>query len=145
MTQLKNHMPSIAVPGDLYVFDTDTNIAIEWLVTREHPDNPDWILLVPVDDFFLHGAPDLVLTERVGRPMIARVGQADWFPKSITKSLRVGTIPDDAITLVKRRLADLARGRKITPTSADFDPEYEDHMHMVEKARLTLLGRAGAN
>lgn len=146
MTELKNHVPSIAAPGDLYVFDTDTDIAIEWLVTREHPDNPDWILLVPVDDVFLYEAEDLVLPESVGRPMIVRVGQADWFPKSmLDQRLRVGTLPDDIIRQVRQQFAYLARGSEISPTDPSVDPEYEDHIADVEKARLTLLGRAAAN
>lgn len=133
-------------PGDFYVFDTGDEVGIEWLVVRAHPDDPDLILLAPIDDFPLAGTPDLVLP--VERPMTVRCGQTDWFPKSLfTQRLRVGTIPDDVIALVKRRLADLARGRAITPTdpSVDFDPEYEDHMDNVEKARLTLLGRAERN
>ena len=146
MTELKNHVPSIAAPGDLYVFDTDTDIAIEWLVTREHPDNPDWILLVPVDDCFLYQAPDLVLPERVGQPMTVRVGQADWFPKSMfAQSFRVGALPDDIIRQVRQQFAYLARGGEISSTDPGVDPEYEDHMDEIEKARLTLLSRAGAN
>lgn len=129
--------------GDLYVFDIDTDVSIEWLVAREHPEDLNQVLLVPVDDFFLTGTPDLVLP--VNRPLTARCGETDWFPKSLlVPTSRVGTIPDDVLKLVRRRLADLARGRAITPTdlSVDFDPEYQDHMEDVEKARLTLLSRA---
>jgi hypothetical protein len=133
-------------PGDLYVFDAGNEVGIEWLVVRAHPDDPELILLAPIDDFPLAGTPDLVLpAERVGRLMIVRCGQTDWFPKSLfTPRLRVGTIPDDVVALVKRRLADLARGRALTSKvpAADFDPEYEDQMAEFAQARVALLARS---
>jgi hypothetical protein len=133
-------------PGDLYVFDTGQDVAIEWLVVRAHPDDPDLILLAPVDDFPLAGTPDLVLpVERVGRPMTVRCGETDWFPRSLfTPDLRVDSIPDDLLALVRRRLADLARGRALEPQAPtiDLDPEYEDWLAEVAQARSTLLARA---
>ncbi len=133
-------------PGDLYVFDAGEEVGIEWLVVRAHPDDPELILLAPIDDFPLAGTPDLVLpADRVGRPMTVRCGQTDWFPKSLfTPRLRVGTIPDDVVALVKRRLADLARGRTLSSQvpAADFDPEYEDQMAEVARARVALLARS---
>lgn len=133
-------------PGDLYVFDAGDEVGIEWLVVRAHPDDPELILLAPIDDFPLAGTPDLVLpAESVGRPMTVRCGETDWFPKSLfTPRLRVGTISDDVVAMVKRRLADLARGRALTPElpAADFDPEYEDQMAEVAQARVALLARS---
>jgi hypothetical protein len=132
-------------PGDLYVFDTGQEVAIEWLVVRAHPDDPDLILLAPVDDFPLAGTPDLVLpVERVGRPMTVRCGETDWFPRALFQpDLRVDTIPDDLLALVRRRLADLARGRALPEAQAiDLDPEYEDWLAEVAQARSTLLARA---
>lgn len=133
-------------PGDLYVFDAGDEVGIEWLVVRTHLDDPDLILLAPIDDCPLTGTPDLVLpADRVGRPMTVRCGQTDWFPKSLfTPRLRVGTISDDVVAMVKRRLADLARGRVLTPEvpAADFDPEYEGQMAEVAQARVALLARS---
>jgi hypothetical protein len=133
-------------PGDLYIFDAGEEVGIEWLVVRAHPDDPDLILLAPIDDFPLAGTPDLVLpADRVGRPMTVRCGETDWYPKTLfTPRLRVGTIADDVVALVKRRLADLARGRALTPEvpAADFDPEYEDQMAEVARARVALLARS---
>lgn len=130
-------------PGDLYVFDAGDEVGIEWLVVRSHPDDPDLILLAPIDDCPLTGTPDLVLpAEHVGRPMTVRCGQTDWVPQSLfSPSCRVGTIPDDVVALVKRRLADLARGRALTSEgpAADFDPEYEDWMAEVAQAREALV------
>ena len=137
---------ALPLPGDLYVFDAGEQVGIEWLVVRAHPDDPDLTLLAPTDGCPLTGTPDLVLpAEGVWRPMTVRCGQTDWCPKSLfTPRLRVGTISDEVVALVKRRLDDLARGRALTPEvpAADFDPEYEDQMAEVAEARVALLARS---
>lgn len=127
-------------PGDLYVFDIKNDeLAVEWVVVRDHPQNPNWVLVVPIDTFFLVGTPDLVLPDEI---WVARCGQSDWFEKSMfDPTLRVGAISNDVLKLIKQRLADLARGRDINPveSSVDYDPEYEDHINEIEKARQALL------
>uniref|UniRef100_A0A7C4QQ30 Uncharacterized protein n=1 Tax=Schlesneria paludicola TaxID=360056 RepID=A0A7C4QQ30_9PLAN len=134
-------------PGDLYVFDVGRDdVGVEWLVVRVHPDDSEMYLVVPVDDFPLAGTPDLVLPEdRVGRPMIVRGGEADWFPRSLfTPKFRVGALPDDVLLLVRKLMADLARGRVAAPAdpTVDGDPEYEDWLADVAQARENLLARA---
>ena len=135
---LVNASPSL---GDLYVFDTKNDeLGVEWVVVRDHPEDPSWVLVVPIDTFFLIGTPDIALP--VDEIMVARCGQSDWFPKAMFDShLRVGAISDVVLGLVKQRLADLARGRDINPveSSVDYDPEYENHIEEIERARQTLL------
>jgi hypothetical protein len=129
-------------PGDLYVFHCATDAGLEWMIVREHPDEPDLLLAVPADDFPLVGTPDVVLP--VGRSLTARYGESAWLPKrAFVSRLRVGAVPPDALVLVRRKLADLARGR-ISATDdqreADIDPEYEEWMDLVQQSR-ELLGQ----
>ncbi len=135
-------------PGDLYVFDAGEDVGLEWLVVRLHPDDPDLLLLAPADDFPLVGTPDVALPhELIGRPLSVRCGETDWFPASLcTPRLRVGAVPEHALGLVCQRLADLARGRAIPSgdASIDFDPEYEEWIGDVARARVSLLARAEA-
>ena len=80
-----------------------------------------------------------------GAPMTVRCGQTDWFPKTLfMPRLRVGNLPVDLLALVRQRLADLARGRSLSPEvpAAYFDPEYEDQMAEVARARVALLSRS---
>jgi hypothetical protein len=134
-------------PGDLYVFDVG-DVGLEWLVVRSHPDDPRLLLLAPADDFPLAGTPDLAIPpEVVGRPLTVRCGETDWFPAGLcTPRLRAGAVPENALGLVRHRLADIARGRSSEPAdpSVDFDPEYEDWVGEVARARVSLLARAGA-
>lgn len=137
-------IPAISAPttaGDLYVFNTKNDeLDVVWVVVRDHPQNPNSGLVVPIDTFFLVGTPDLVLpTDEI---MVARCGQSDWFEKSMfDPTLRVGVISDVVLSLVRQRLADLARGRDINfgESNVDCDPEYEDHINEIEKARQALL------
>ncbi|WP_020473482.1 hypothetical protein [Zavarzinella formosa] len=132
--------------GDLYVFDAGDDVALEWLVVRFHPDDSSLLLLAPADDFPLAGPPDIVLPETlVGRRLTIRCGETDWFPADFCESrLRVGAVPEQAISSVRQRLADLVRGRPVEPAdrSADFDPEYEEWIGDVSRARSGLLVRS---
>jgi hypothetical protein len=49
------------IPGDLYVFPVSESAALEWLVLRAHPDDPDLLLVIPCDDFPLAGTADVPL------------------------------------------------------------------------------------
>ena len=139
----------VPAPGDLYVFDAGEDVGLQWLVVRFHPDDPKMLLLAPADDFPLTGTPDLSLPHEVlGRPITIRCGETDWFPATFcSPRLRSGTVPDAALGLVRRRLAEFARGRATaTPNaSVDLDPEYEEWIDEVSHARLSLLARAEAS
>jgi hypothetical protein len=135
-------------PGDLYVFDAGEEIGLEWLVVRFHPEDPGMVLLAPVDDFPLAGTPDLILPwEAAGRPLTVRCSETDWFPAGLCSSrLRVGSLPEQTLASVRQRLADFARGRTLATedASSDFDPEYEEWIGEVARARTSLLARAEA-
>jgi hypothetical protein len=135
-------------PGDLYVFDAGEDVGLEWLVVRSHPDDPGLLLLAPADDSPLIGTPDVRLPlELVDRPLAVRCGETDWFPARLcAPRLRVGTVPEPAVGLVRQRLADLARGRAIPTADAtiDSDPEYEAWIGEIARARISLLARAEA-
>src|SRR5690242_17415698 len=65
------------VAGHLYVFHVE--VALEWLMVREHPDDEMLALLVPCDDFPLVGSCDVrVPLDLIDRPLIARCGEAIW-------------------------------------------------------------------
>jgi hypothetical protein len=144
----QNLAPS-PVPGCLYVFNTGPAAAIEWLVVREHPDDPGLVLLAPADDFPLVGRSDVPLKpEFLERPLTVRCGESAWVPATACpEHLQVGTVPSEAVTLVRRKLAALARGSVPDEPGAlriDLDPEYATWLEQVALARQAIEQRAEA-
>lgn len=121
-------------PGDLFVFPTKRDdVGLEWLLVRFHPDDPDLVLLAPVDTTPWIGTPDLALSV----PWVARCGECGWFPASIcTEPVR--QVSASELSSVRRRLADLARGTLPPEQPGDFDPEYEEWIGLVAEAREYL-------
>jgi hypothetical protein len=125
------------------VFPVSESAALEWLVLRAHPDDPDLLLVLPCDDFPFAGTADVLLpADPAEHRLTARCGQGLWIPAALLDARRrIGSRPGDGLRPVRRKLADLARGR-ITGTeeqhAADADPEYEDWMGVVEGARERL-------
>ncbi len=133
--------------GDLFVFDTGEDAALEWLVVREHPDDPRLLLLAPGDDFPFVGPPDVELPrDVVGRPLTIRCGEALWVPDRFCQPrLRTDSVPLEKLRLVRRKIADLARGRtdeSKEQRQVSADPEYEDWLGLVARARERLQKRA---
>src|SRR6516165_8902778 len=96
------HAPDRTGPpaaGDLFVFDTGEDAAIEWLVIREHADDPSLLLLAPGDDFPLVGPPDMELPrDLVGRLLTVRCGEALWVPVGFCQQrLRTGSVPMETL------------------------------------------------
>ncbi len=146
--QGQNRLPS-PVAGDLYVFGTGAVAAIEWLVVREHPDDPGLLLLAPADDFPLVGRSDVPLKpEFLERPLTVRCGESAWVPATACPEyLWVGTVPSEAVTLVRKKLAALARGSVPDEPGAlriDLDPEYATWLEQVAQARQAVEQRAEA-
>jgi hypothetical protein len=134
-------------PGDLYVFDAGEEVALEWLVVRQHPDDSGILLLAPCDDFPLAGTTDVQIPrELVDRPLNVRCGEALWVPLHFCQSrLRTGSVPEEPLRLVRKRIADLARGRiegSEKDCQTDADPEYEDWLALLAQARERLQQRA---
>ena len=131
-------------PGDLYVFDTPVEAAIEWLVVRPHPDDAALVLLAPVDVFTLIGRSDVSLRHGfLDRPLTVRCGEAAWVPAtSCPVHLRVGVIPDEALAPVRLKLAALARGNLPDApgsTHVEADPEYAAWLEQIARARESLF------
>jgi hypothetical protein len=78
--------------------------------------------------------------------LTARCGEALWLPRDACPSrLRVGTVPQQALSLVRRKLADVSRGRASgsdEQRQSDLDPEYEYWIGLVEQSREQLQRRA---
>lgn len=135
----------MATPGDLFLFSRDT-AAPPWLIVRTHPDDPSLLLAVPVDDFPLAGVPDVVLPrEGVRRPLTARCGQGLWIPAyQFVPPLRVGVVPPDVVRLVRRKVAELARGEVCASEEqqrTDLDAAYVNWLSRVEATRERLRAR----
>lgn len=129
--------------GDLFVFDTGEDAAIEWLVVREHADDPSLLLLAPGDDFPLVGPPDVELPrDLVGRLLTVRCGESLWVPVGFCQErLRTGLVPVETLRLVRRKISELARGRADASEEhrqTDADPEYEDWLGLVARSRERL-------
>lgn len=126
------------LPGDLYTFDTgDDGVGIEWLVVQHRPDD-GIVLLAPVDDFPLLGTPDV----NVVGPMVqhVRCGETDWFPDTICDvRFRCTPLSEQGLKDVQQMLADMVRGRSLpSRESVDCDPEYEEWLAEVRRARHRL-------
>jgi hypothetical protein len=130
-------------PGDLYVFGPEAEGALRWLVVREHPDDPSLLFLVPADDSPLAGTPDVPLPrDLVSGPRTVRCGEGVWASAvQLRPDFRAGSVPAEALRLVRQKVADLARGR-VTATEeqrrTDYDPAYEDRLAQVARAREQL-------
>jgi hypothetical protein len=134
-------------PGDLFVFDTGEEAALEWLVVREHPDDPTLLLLAPGDDFPLSGPPDVALSrELVGQTLTIRCGESLWVPLHFCQQrLRTGSVPVGALRLVRRKISELARGRAEETEEqrqTEVDPEYQGWLALVARAREHFQQRA---
>jgi hypothetical protein len=131
------------LPGDLYVFALPVDVALEWLVVREHPDDPDLLLAAPADDFPLVGTPDVLLPrESARRPLTARCGETLWLPRdAFSSGIHAETVPQEVLSLVRRKLAKLSRGRASgsdEQRQVDLDPEYGYWIGLVERCRDSL-------
>lgn len=134
-------------PGDLFVFDTPVEAAIEWLVVRFHIDGQATVLVAPADDLPLAGRCDIGLwPEYLDRPLTVRCSESAWLPASMCADhLRVGTVPDEPVKEVRRVIAELARGMipdDPAGVSVDADPEHMAWLDQVARARLALEDRA---
>jgi hypothetical protein len=134
------------VPGDLYVFGVPIDAAIEWLVVRPHVDDPSLVLLAPADDFPFAGRADMPLKpEFLDRPLTVRCGEATWLPAAACpERLRVGVVPDEAVALVRQKLAALARGNLTEDrreSRVEADPEYASWLDQVALAREAVERR----
>jgi hypothetical protein len=125
-----------AEPGTLFVLKlSDIPFAFEWLVVSDHPDDKDLVNLIPVDDFWRVGAPDL----RIAAGQVARCGSGLWFPVERLE-VKVGTVSTADLMAVRQRIHELATGTLTQPaTEADADPEYHFFLDDVERARNQLL------
>ncbi|HVA49612.1 MAG TPA: hypothetical protein VNH11_24820 [Pirellulales bacterium] len=133
-------------PGDLYVFETPVEAAIEWLVVRFHVDDPAIVLLAPADDLPLAGQCDVGLwPEFLDRPLTVRCGESAWLPATMCADyLRVGMVPEEAAAEVRRVIAGLARGNMPNDPvreCAEADPEYMAWLDEVARARQALADR----
>ena len=137
---MSNDQPSSPFPGELYLL-TDTDAPLEWLVVREHPGEPDLVLVAPCDYFTtLVGSCDLEFPPSlVHRPFVLRAGDTIWVPKSLClKRIKCGTLSDEVVRLARKYVAALVRGRSSSGGQDDADPDYIDWMEDVSGARNSL-------
>ena len=123
-------------PGDLCVWPhTDPTVLIEWLIVREHPDDPTVILTVPVDDCPLVGTVDVQLDDR----LVARCGESAWIPQDRFRAeWRVRRVDPGDLAAVRSMLAGLARGKLPGGHGDELDPEYADWMAGIERCRAEI-------
>jgi hypothetical protein len=119
---------------------------IDWLVVRPHPDDSSLVLLAPADDFPFAGRSDVPLKpEFTDRPLTVRCGETIWISASVCREhLQVGTVPHEAVSEVRQKLAALARGQIADVPGAarvDADPEYLAWLGQVAIARESLERR----
>lgn len=134
-------MQSQGAIGQTYIIGPMDGIdaAIEWAIVREHPDDPDTLLVVPFDDFELVGTPDAWIPRSiVNRPMIARCGESTWINRALLlecgQAVLTGWLPEAATRIIRRKLADLVCGR-CRLRIHDLDPEYDNQIDRVRRAR----------
>lgn len=66
--------------GKTFNFSETSTIGIIWAAIREHDEDPNWILLVPLDSYMIEGDLD-IRTCTINTPRIARVGCTFWAKK----------------------------------------------------------------
>jgi len=144
--QRRASLPVAPAPGHLYLLRGTGEVAAEWLVVRQHPDDRTLLLLAPADDFPLAGRADVRLQpEFVHQPLTVRCGEASWFPESACEvRLRTGVLPDEAVAAVRQTLAALARGEVpggVETHRVEADPEYLNWLNALAIAREAAVDR----
>ncbi len=138
-------------PGEVFIFKIYKNdsLGLEWLVVREHVDDPTMVFVVPLsDENPMVGSPDIILEPLkppFGGGEIARCGEGMYIPKDVLckHAIRIGRAPVDAVRMT---LAQMARGKLFSTSeqrSADCDPEYESYMDEIRSERRFLEKKLG--
>lgn len=132
---LPPHAPN--APGNVYVFDHNTDIALVITVVRTHPDDNSVVLVVPCDDCSTFvGTADEDLSELMEYPFVARCGECIWLPADQLSSFTyVDTVNQTGLSNIKVKIHELATGKDTAQRpEVDCDPEYEYHMQEIATA-----------
>ena len=121
--------------GELFVFKVTAPIGIFWLAVRFHPDDPNLVLLVPADDFFMFGGNDLVVMPPIeGMPLTVRCGHSIWIPVETTHWIPCKQkVSEETLKEVKFKIAHLARGIAVE-NEDDNDPNYQSHLKEIAQS-----------
>lgn len=124
--------------GDVYLFENATD-GFTWMIVREHLDDPDLFLVVPVDDHPLVGLPDVAFA---GGPDVARCGYSTHIHKDQFRSdLRVKILEKVYVERVRKTLHTMIVGQMDGTQSqweANANPDYWEWENLVEDAVIQL-------
>jgi hypothetical protein len=117
--------------GDVYILLFQDDIYVEWVVVRPHPDDNEYLLIVPIDDFPFMGMCDIRLFGYEDTDaMVARCNHSHWIPRSwLSGGKRVEELPSEFVKKIRQTLAKMARLLELDPLTEDDvtdDPDYMD-------------------
>ena len=124
-----------------YVLPHSSDVALEWAIIRVHPDDPELVFAVPLDDGSMVGTPDIDLSDLAGRPMVARCNHGTFLPIQFFTPREgcASPLPGEAFVQISRRMAAMARGEALpSRESVDLDPDYEELMVTIGTAVLEI-------
>jgi hypothetical protein len=126
--------------GDSFHFNLGKEVFMSWVLTHQHPDDPDLWFLVPEDGTgnYMVGSTDIwVPGTDPGGPTVIRAGRVlqARMESVLAHGERISFISDEYVNRVHHVLHCLATGKRldITPEQeeCDFDPDYEDYMDEI--------------
>lgn len=138
LTQAVPFPPTEPAPGVRYVLPyplrEEGDVALEFVVVRPHPDDPDLFLVVPAHrELQFLGSLDLATD--CGLVLVA--SWSFWLATDqLLPEWAVGCLDLDRVHVrrIRRLLNGLATGRAYNDSGVDVDPEYDELMALVGRA-----------
>lgn len=122
-----------ATVGDIFVLPNPTDIAFFMAIIREHPDDKDLFLCVPVDDVEIFiGHHDLSEQNELGL-LVARLGYSVWLSRKHFVT-RVGVFGEQMLKSCQQKMAKMVRGTdESTNNVTENDPNYWEIQETIAK------------
>ena len=127
--------------GDIFFFKSVGDLTLEWVVVRQHVDDPKLFLLVPMIRKGLVGPADVEIYHPYATVWAVYCGEALWVPATACPvSCRIDALNNvEALRAIKHKLFALARGQNDPGQQAQNEAEYASRVATVKQARGRLL------
>ena len=133
-------------PGDVYLFLPADEYVCAWVVANAHPHEPEYVYVVPADEYPRAGLSDVPVRDGGTEPLFVRCGRGQWVPRADLKpENRYRVLDAHHVRRVQRKLKQITTGPLDGPSSAwedESDPDYRDWMANVTATVLGAIAQA---
>ncbi len=135
-------------PGEIFAFPETAERGVLWAVIDQDPADPQRLLLVAADVEPLAGSADVAVAASAERgPWNLRCRFAVWLRAAeFAGAKRAAYLESDVVEQVRRKRAELMAGEATgsgPEQETDAEPQYQDWLAELEKARIALSGKRG--